>query len=141
MLKPVTAPKINHSRVYYNLMVVSLMGAIYRRHDDAEVCSIAVESTLKDATRYRMYRAIAKGIGGDATPATELLERHLEEHPDDDRAKVTLAVAMMLGGNPGWKPIIDNVLALSTDLPAREAATSLLGYLNAFGAPAFARAA
>jgi hypothetical protein len=119
-----------YPRVYYNLMVVSLLAAIYRRHEDAETCAIAVEATLKDPGRYRMYRAIAKGIGGDASLASSLLEHHLQEHPDDDRAKVTLAVAMMLGGNPEWKSVIDRVLALSTDIPAREAATSVLSYLG-----------
>jgi len=120
-----------YPRVYYNLMVVSLMGSIYRLHDEAETCSTAVECTLKDTTRYRMYRAIARGIGGDASMATQMLEKHLEDHPDDDRARVTLAVAMMLGGNPQWKSIIDRVLAVSTDIPAREAANSVLGYLGA----------
>jgi hypothetical protein len=120
-----------YPRVYYNLMVVSLLGSIYRQHDEAETCSTAVESTLKDPTRYRMYRAIAKGIGGDASLATEMLEQHLADHPDDDRAKVTLAVAMMLGGNPAWKSIIDRILAVSTDIPAREAANSVLSYLGA----------
>jgi hypothetical protein len=119
-----------YPRVYYNLMVVSLLGSIYRQHDEAETCSIAVESTLTEPTRYRMYRAIAKGIGGDANLATQMLEQHLAQHPDDDRAKVTLAVAMMLGGNPDWKSIIDRVLALSTDIPAREAANSVLSYLG-----------
>ena len=119
-----------YPRVYYNLMVASLLAAIYRRHDDAETCSIAVEATLKDPGRYRMYRAIAKGIGGDPSMASSLLEHHLEDNPDDDRAKVTLAVAMMLGGNPEWRQVIDRVLALSTDLPAREAATSVLSYLG-----------
>jgi hypothetical protein len=127
-----TSPDSAHPypRVYYNLMVVSLLGSIYRQHDEAQSCSEAVESTLKDATRYRMYRAIAKGIGGDANLATEMLEQHLTEHPDDDRAKVTLAVAMMLGGNPDWKSIIDRILAVSTDVPAREAANSVLSYLG-----------
>jgi hypothetical protein len=115
-----------YPKVYYNLMVVSLLGAIYRQHDDAEVCGTAVENTLIDATRYRMYRAIARGIGGDASLAAGMLE----QHPDDDRAKVTLAVAMMLGGHDEWRGIIDRVLALSTDLPAREAATSVLGYVD-----------
>jgi hypothetical protein len=119
-----------YPRVYYNLMVTSLIGSIYRRHDDAEIAAVAVEATLIDPTRYRMYRAIAKGIGGDASLATQMLETHLEQFPDDDRAKVTLAVAMMLGGHPDWKSVIDRVLALSTDIPAREAATSVLGYVD-----------
>lgn len=119
-----------YPRAYRNLMVASLLGSIYRQHEDAEVASTAVEATLPDPTRYHMYRAIAKGIGGDSSFAGALLDKHIESHPDDDRAKVTLAVAMMLAGNPDWKPIIDRVLALSTDTAARKAAINLLDYLR-----------
>lgn len=116
--------------VYRNLMLMGLLGSIYRRHDDADTVSSAVEATLSDATRYRMYRAIAKGIGGDASSANETLSHHLQDHPDDDAAKVAMAAAMMLAGDSNWKSIVDNVLALSTDVPAREAAYGLLNYLG-----------
>ena len=116
--------------VYRNLMVVGLLGSIYRKHDDAEVVNKAVEATLDDTTQFRVYRAIAQGIGGDATLANEMLATSLEKNPDDDAAKVTFAVAMLLGGDPQWKSIIDQVLALSTDQAAREAAVGVLSYLK-----------
>jgi hypothetical protein len=122
-----------YPKVYYNLMVVSLLGAIYRRHDDADVCKVAVDNTLQDPTRYRLYCAIARGIGGDPTVASEMLEYQMREAPDDDRAKVTLAVAMMLGGDDDWKAVIDNVLACSCDMPARQAANSVLSYVGTLG--------
>ena len=135
-----SSAETRYPRVYYNLAVVSLLASIYRQHDEAETCSVAVEATLQDSSRYSMYRAIAKGIGGDAGFAAKMLEQQLRDNPEDDRAKVALAAAMMLGGNPEWKPIIDRVLALSTDIPAREAASSLLAYLGTL-APATLKAA
>lgn len=116
--------------VYRNLMVVGLLGSIYRKHEDAELVSSAVEATLSDKTQYRMYCAIARGIGGDAKFAADVLGEHLEQFPDDDAAKVTLAVAMMLAGDPEWKSVIDRVLALSTDQTAREAAVGVISYLT-----------
>ena len=127
---PGHAQRRRYPRAYRNLMVASLLGSIYRQHEDAETASLAVESTLNDPTRYRLYRALAKGIGGDAGYAVDMLSRHMQAHPDDDRAKVTLAMALMLGGDPEWKQLVDNVLALSTDVAARSAAANLLDYLR-----------
>jgi hypothetical protein len=36
----------------------------------------------------------------------------------------------MMGGNPEWRGVIDRVLALSTDVLARTAATNLLEFLE-----------
>jgi len=116
--------------VYRNLMVVGLLASIYRKHDDAEVVNAAVEATLGDVSQFRIYRAIAQGIGGDAKLANEMLADAMENQPDDDAAKVTFAVAMLLGGDPQWKAIIDTVLATSTDQVAREAAVGVLSYLK-----------
>ena len=117
--------------VYRNLMAVGLLGACYRCADDAQIVNDAVEATLSDVSQYRMYRALAQGIGGDASLASDEIRRRLEKDPDDDRSKVALAVSLMLGGDPEWKSLIENVLAVSTDQVAREAATGLVQYLSA----------
>ncbi|MCW7540278.1 hypothetical protein OOT46_20805 [Aquabacterium sp. A7-Y] len=117
--------------VYRNLMAVALLGAVYKARDDAETVSAAVERTLDDPLQFRLYRAIAQGIGGDSEFASSTLGHHLEQHPEDDGAKVALAVSMMLAGNPDWKQWIDNVLATSSDQTAREAANGVIGYLRA----------
>jgi hypothetical protein len=117
--------------VYRNLMAVGLLGAIYRTHDDANTVSDAVEMTLNDALNFRICRAIAQGMGGDAAAVQESLGQHVEENPDDDGAKVAYGVALMLAGNAEWKHWIDNVLATSSDQNAREAASGVVSYLKA----------
>jgi len=114
--------------VYRNLMAVGLLGAIYKTHDDANVINEAVELTLADPTQFRLCRAIAQGMGGDASFANSTLTHHLEAHGDDDGAKVAMAVALLLAGDPQWRALIDNVLATSSDPQARQAANSVIEY-------------
>ncbi len=116
--------------VYRNLMAAGLLGACYRVHEDAEKANAAVEATLADPTQFRMYRALAQGIGGDPSYAASEIGKRLEVDPGDDKAKVALAVSMMLGGDPEWKTLVEQVLATSTDQIARQAATSLVQYLE-----------
>jgi hypothetical protein len=114
--------------IYRNLMAVGLLGAVYRVRDEAETVSAAVELTLADPTPFRVCRAIAQGIGGDAEYASETLGRHLEGHPDDEGAKVALATAFVLARDERWKPILDEVLATSSDQHVREAAIGVKDY-------------
>lgn len=127
---PAPAAAGEYPAVYRQLMTVGLLGAIYRHKEDAAIVNEAVEATLDDPTMYRMCCAIALGMGGDAAYARTQLGSHLEQHPDDDNAKVAMAVSMMLGGDPDWRQPIDNVLATSTEQSAREAANGVLSYLS-----------
>jgi hypothetical protein len=115
--------------IFQDLMTISLLGAIYRAREDADIVGAAVEATMADPTKYRMYRALAQGIGGDAEYACENVGRHLDQHPDDDAAKVTLGIALMLAGRSDWRQPIDQVLATSSDQEIRQAANRLLHYL------------
>lgn len=114
--------------VYRNLMAVGLLGAVYRVREEADTVSSAVELTLDDPTPFRVCRAIAQGIGGDAQYASETLGRHIEGHPEDEGAKVALATAFLLARDARWKPILDEVLATSSDQNVREAANGVMAY-------------
>jgi hypothetical protein len=116
---------------YRNLMLVGLLGSTYRQHEDATIALDTVEHTLTDLRHFRMCRAIALGVGGDAEGAETALAQHIESHPDDDSSKVALGVALMLAGRPGWKAWIDNVLATSSDQTARAAAHGVMKHLVA----------
>jgi hypothetical protein len=115
--------------VYRQLMAVGLLGTCYRSGEDATLINDAVEATLADKSAFRIYRALVQGIAGDpALAAEEVLQRH-ERGEDNDRSKIALAMSLMLAGDPDWKPLVENVLAVSTDQLAREAATELVQYL------------
>lgn len=132
MLEPLTrshAPG-SYPAVYRNLMLVGLLGAIYRSGDDTQVVNKAVELTLVDTTMFTMCRAIALGMGGDGDFARTNLGAHLEHHTDDDSAKLAMAVSLMLAGDQQWKHLIDNLLATSTDQTVRDAAHGVLSYLD-----------
>ena len=116
--------------VYRNLLSVGLMGAVYRQHEDADIVNSAVEATMTDPTRFRMCRALAMGIAGDASYAVQTMSERIEQDPEDDTAKVVLGVAKMLAGESDWQFSIDNVLALSTNPTTRESAMKVLAYLQ-----------
>ena len=117
--------------IYRNLMAVGLLGAVYRAREDADTVSAAVELTLDDPTPYRVCRAIAQGIGGDADYAATTLGEHVNEHPEDEGAKVALATAFLLARDERWRAILDEVLATSTDQNVRQAANGVLAHAAA----------
>ncbi len=123
-------PAGDYPVIYRNLMAVGLLGAIYRRGEDADTVNEAVELTLADPAQYRLCRSIAVGMGGDAGYAKGHLMARLDQHPGDDGSKVALAIALMFSGVPQWKHWLDNVLATSTDQAARDAAHGVLSYLS-----------
>lgn len=114
--------------VYRNLMAVGLLGAVYRARDDAATVSAAVELTMADPSPFRICRAIAHSIGGDAEYASATLVQHVEDHPQDEGAKVALATAFLLARDARWKGVLDEVLATSADQNVRQAANGVLEY-------------
>jgi len=120
--------------IYRNLMSAGLLGSIYRLGADANIINAAVELTLDDPRHFRTYRAVALAMAGQVDYAQRVLGSQIEEHPQDDEAKVALALSLLLGGDTDWRAWIDNVLATSDDQPAREAALGVLSYV---GSPQF----
>jgi hypothetical protein len=116
--------------IYRNLMSVALLGTMYRVGEDAEIISHAVELTLEESGSFAVYRAVALAMAGRLDHARETLGASIENDPQDDASKVALAIAMLFGGDPGWRHWIDNVLATSADVNVRQAAHGVLGYLG-----------
>jgi len=114
---------------YESLMKVGLLGETHGLFEDAELVAQAVEGTLVDPTGFRIHRALAQSLGGNAERGIEPLKAHLQSAPEDDRTKVVLAVSMMMAGNAAWQPLMENVLASSVDSVARESATNVIAYL------------
>lgn len=122
------ASAASYPLVYRNLMAVGLLGAVYRAREDAATVSAAVELTLDDPTPFRVCRAIAQSIGGDAEYASSTLGDYVQAHPEDEGAKVALATAFLLARDPRWKGILDEVLATSSDQNVRQAANGVLAH-------------
>jgi hypothetical protein len=116
--------------IYRNLMSVGLLGVIYRVGEDAQTINAAVESTLAEPGAFSTYCAVALAMAGQTEYARNVLGGRVEEQPQDDQAKVALAVSLLFGGDPGWRHWVDNVLATSTDQPTRQAALGVLSYVG-----------
>lgn len=112
--------------IYRNLMVVGLLGAMHGLREDSDTVNSAVDLTLDDAGPFRVLRAIAQGIGGDAQYAVEMLGRDTEGRPDEERAKVALATALLVAQDARWRPLIEEVLAISSDPDVRETAIRVM---------------
>lgn len=116
--------------IYRNLMSIGLLGTVYRVGEDAQTISDAVTLTLDEGGSFEVYRAVALAMAGQLDHARDTLGAKVEQDPQDDASKVALAIAMLFGGDPGWKQWIDNVLATSIDTDVRQAAHGVLGYVG-----------
>jgi Flp pilus assembly protein TadD len=112
--------------LYRNMLAVTLLGAIHKTREDVDKARKAVERTLGDPRLFRVYLAMAQSIGGHGKEAATALARHLEQHPDDERAQLALAMALMLSGDAKWREVLQGLLAASDDQGVREAANGLL---------------
>lgn len=116
--------------VYRHLMRVGLLGVVYRLDEDARIVNRAVDATLEDPQAYHLVVAVALGMAGRPDNGRHLLGLGPHDEPQDDQAKLALAVTQLLGGDPQWRYWIEQVLACSVDQPAREAAYGVLGFVR-----------
>lgn len=121
---------IEYPPTYHSLMVMGLLGSVYGLSDDADAVDRALQPTLLDPIGYLIQRATAQSIGGHGQAAIASMKAHVDQFPQDDSAKVVLAVSQMMAGDPEWMSTVQNVLASSSDAEAREAATNLISYLR-----------
>jgi hypothetical protein len=115
-----------YPKIYRSLMVVGLLGIVRGLREDADIVNAAVEMTLVDARPFRLFKALAQGMGGHADDAREALEQHMRQYPEDAQAQVVLGAVLMRLGHSGGRSMLDNVLSTSVDQTARKAAQDLL---------------
>jgi hypothetical protein len=65
-------------------------------------------------------------MGGDNQPARDLLAEGMDDWPSADAAKVSVAMALRIGGDPEWVRVCEHTLAVSNDNDARLFARQLL---------------
>ncbi|HEU4459574.1 MAG TPA: hypothetical protein VFR90_10660 [Methylibium sp.] len=116
--------------VYRYLMAVGLLGIVYRTREDADIVNDAVEATLKHPMQFRACRAIVTGMSGDGSLAKSVLGDHLRENPDDEAARVAMAVSLMLAGDPDGRAALESVLATTTNDVVRRAVNGVMDYMS-----------
>ena len=130
LLPPPSPAVAAYPSVYRHLMRVGLLGVVYRLDEDARIVNKAVDATLEDPQAYHLVVAVALGMAGRPDSGRHLLGLGPHDDPQDDHAKLALAVTQLLGGDPQWRYWIEQVLACSVDQPARQTAYGVLGFLR-----------
>ena len=116
------------TNIYRNLMAVGLLGTAYRATDDAETINDVIEDTLADPMQFRVCRAVVSGMAGNANVARGSLSTHVEQHPDDEPARLALAISLVLAGDAEGKRAIEALLVTTTDNVVRDTANSMLEF-------------
>jgi hypothetical protein len=81
---------------------------------------------LGDGRHLRVSLSIASAIGGDPAPARKLLNEGIDDWPDAEAAKVSVAMALKICGDPQWIHVCEHTLAVSNNNDARLFARQLL---------------
>jgi hypothetical protein len=115
--------------VYQSMLVVSLLGALYKRHEEADLLHEILDLMLPNPLPYYLVRALALGMGGDYKRSEQALEPLLAFSPDDEMAKVVISVAKVCSGEQSWMQDMESVLASASDPAAREFAANVVGML------------
>lgn len=123
------APDHRYPPLYQSMLAVSLLGSVYGQEDDADVIGNLLAPTLADPTAYRINRALAQGLHGNAAKAEQTLKEILDADPQDDCTKVVLAVSKIFSGDPDWQTVLESVFASSSDPVARNAASNVVACL------------
>ncbi len=108
------------------LISAMMMGQMHRFHEDAEVIHRSLTLMMGEGDQLRITMALASAMGGDAEPAQRMLDEGVDHWPDGEAAKLSLAMALKLAGDPAWKEAPERVLTSSVDPGLRVFASSLL---------------
>ena len=115
-LSPLDANKLGIVR---NLIAAMMLGQMYGLHDDVERIFNTAARLLGDGRQLRITLAFASAVGGDVGPARQLLADGMDDWPNAELARVSVALALKIGGDPQWTEIVERVLAVSNDDAAR----------------------
>jgi len=110
-------------QLFHVLMTLGLLGLLLDIEDDAEVVNDAVEATFEDPSEFRACRAIVQALRGDITLAQQMLLDLCATRASTDQLKVDIGRALALACEPGWKTLVDEVMASSLDQGIRYRAT------------------
>jgi hypothetical protein len=120
------APEAHRSEISRRFISAMMLGQMYGFDDDAQRLFACVSKIVGDSRQLRITLAFASAMSGDAEPARRLLAEGIDDWPDADMAKLSLSLALKVGGDSGWAAAAERTLAVSHDDEARGFAQRLL---------------
>lgn len=133
---PATAPVANDGApssrnahrlgIARHLIATMMVGQVYGLRDDVALIFGALSAMMGDGRQLRISLAFASAMGGDVGPARELLADGLDDWPAPHMARVSLALALKVGGDAQWTGVAEQVLAISDDEETRRFARQVL---------------
>lgn len=122
--------ELNFTNLYRNLMAVGLLGLVYRDIDDSnEICDV-VEATLAEPLQFQVCRSVVSGMAGSGDVAKGSLSEYVSRNPNDEPARLALAVSLLLAGDAEGKRAIEGLLATTDNIAVRETANNMLELLE-----------
>jgi hypothetical protein len=127
------SPLMYQVELVRKLISTMMVGQMHGQADDVALVFRTLSAMLGDGRHLRISLALASAIGGDAQPARDLLDEGMDDWPGAEPAKVSVAMALKIGGDPQWVRVCEQTLAISNDDDARRFARQLLDqpYLQA----------
>ncbi|SFQ04355.1 HrpB1 family type III secretion system apparatus protein [Variovorax sp. 770b2] len=108
------------------LVSTMMVGQMHAQFDDVAYLFRTLSTMLGDNRHLRITLALASAIGGETQPARELLTEGMDDWPGAESAKISVALALKIAGDPEWIRLCEETLAVSNDGDARRFARQLL---------------
>jgi hypothetical protein len=109
-----------------NLIAAMMVGQWHGQQDDVAVILKALSHALDDPRQLNVNLALASALRGDIAPARALLAQDLDTWPSPDEARLTLSLALKIGGDGSWEEEPRRILAISNDSAVRQYAERVL---------------
>lgn len=105
---------------------VALLGAQHDLHSETETIFQLLGMVLAEPECLSTACALIYAKRGHLVQAEDLLRKILDDKPEYDAARVSLAGIWAMQNKPGWLPLVQKVLATSLDPLARTAAQKII---------------
>jgi hypothetical protein len=109
-----------------NLIAAMMVGQWHGQEEDVAVILKALSHALDDPRQLNVNLALASALRGDVGPAHALLTQDLDTWPSPDEARLTLALALKIGGDESWADEPRRILAISNESAIRQYAERVL---------------
>lgn len=109
-----------------HLIAAMMMGQWHGCDSDVATILKALSHALGDPRQLSVNLALASALRGDTGPARRLLAEDLDDWPAPDQARLTLSLALKVGGDDSWAEEPTRILAVSNEPEVREYAARVM---------------